>query len=170
MLVDCDGDSLIYVSKATGPACHTGARSCYFRLLDGGAAAREEEGGRAAAGGSSERGASVAGALPTLLALEQTIRSRALADTDAGAAGSKPSWTARLLRDPALTCSKVREEAGELCRTWEDGEGAWPYARSEDLLVPLGGRGRGMRCCQRAAAGTGVYEGGHAVPPKDGYW
>ena len=35
----------------------------------------------------------------------------------------KPSWTARLLADPNLCCKKVREEADELCRTYEDGEG-----------------------------------------------
>jgi phosphoribosyl-ATP pyrophosphohydrolase len=39
------------------------------------------------------------------------------------AAGGKPSWTARLLANPELLCSKVREEAGELCQTLEAGEG-----------------------------------------------
>lgn len=38
-------------------------------------------------------------------------------------ADSKPSWTAKLLANPALLCSKVREEAGELCETVENGEG-----------------------------------------------
>ena len=37
--------------------------------------------------------------------------------------GVKPSWTARLLQNPQLLCSKVREEAGELCQTWEQQEG-----------------------------------------------
>ncbi len=37
--------------------------------------------------------------------------------------GTKPSWTARLLSDPALLCRKVREEAGELCETLEKSEG-----------------------------------------------
>jgi phosphoribosyl-AMP cyclohydrolase len=26
---DCDGDHLLYVVEATGPACHTGRRSCF---------------------------------------------------------------------------------------------------------------------------------------------
>lgn len=38
-------------------------------------------------------------------------------------AGSKPSWTAKLLADPQLLCKKVREEAGELCQTLEADEG-----------------------------------------------
>ncbi|WP_423142421.1 phosphoribosyl-AMP cyclohydrolase [Parablastomonas sp. CN1-191] len=33
--VDCDQDALVLVCQAAGPACHTGARSCFFRSLDG---------------------------------------------------------------------------------------------------------------------------------------
>jgi phosphoribosyl-AMP cyclohydrolase len=28
--VDCDGDTVLYTLRQTGPACHTGARSCFF--------------------------------------------------------------------------------------------------------------------------------------------
>jgi phosphoribosyl-AMP cyclohydrolase / phosphoribosyl-ATP pyrophosphohydrolase len=31
--VDCDGDSILYRVRQTGPACHTGNPSCFFRLL-----------------------------------------------------------------------------------------------------------------------------------------
>ena len=37
--------------------------------------------------------------------------------------GGKPSWTAKLLQNPDLLCSKVREEAGELCQALEQDEG-----------------------------------------------
>jgi len=30
MRVDCDGDALLVRVDQTGPACHTGARSCFF--------------------------------------------------------------------------------------------------------------------------------------------
>lgn len=35
----------------------------------------------------------------------------------------KKSWTAKLLTDSELLCSKIREEADELCKTLEDKEG-----------------------------------------------
>lgn len=35
MRVDCDQDVLIMMVKPEGPACHTGARSCFYRLLEG---------------------------------------------------------------------------------------------------------------------------------------
>jgi len=31
--VDCDGDTLLMRVAAAGPACHTGAISCFFRTL-----------------------------------------------------------------------------------------------------------------------------------------
>ncbi len=31
--VDCDGDSLLVLVDQQGPACHTGERTCFFRVL-----------------------------------------------------------------------------------------------------------------------------------------
>ena len=31
--VDCDGDTLLLRVEPAGPACHTGARSCFYRRL-----------------------------------------------------------------------------------------------------------------------------------------
>ncbi len=33
ILVDCDGDTLIYSVDQAGPACHTGEMTCFFRRL-----------------------------------------------------------------------------------------------------------------------------------------
>jgi phosphoribosyl-AMP cyclohydrolase len=33
--VDCDGDTLLLKVAQTGPACHTGAPTCFFRKLRG---------------------------------------------------------------------------------------------------------------------------------------
>mgnify|MGYP003372965898 FL=1 len=30
---DCDGDALLLLVEPAGPACHTGARSCFYRTL-----------------------------------------------------------------------------------------------------------------------------------------
>jgi len=32
--VDCDGDTLLLSVVPAGPACHTGARSCFYRSLN----------------------------------------------------------------------------------------------------------------------------------------
>lgn len=31
--LDCDGDTVLYRVRATGPTCHTGSRSCFFRAV-----------------------------------------------------------------------------------------------------------------------------------------
>jgi phosphoribosyl-AMP cyclohydrolase len=35
ILVDCDQDALVLECRPAGPACHTGAASCFYRALDG---------------------------------------------------------------------------------------------------------------------------------------
>jgi phosphoribosyl-ATP pyrophosphohydrolase/phosphoribosyl-AMP cyclohydrolase len=36
VLADCDGDCVIYSSDPQGPSCHSGAKSCFFQVLDNG--------------------------------------------------------------------------------------------------------------------------------------
>lgn len=33
--IDCDGDTLLVLVDQTGPACHSGRRSCFYNLVDG---------------------------------------------------------------------------------------------------------------------------------------
>ena len=35
MLVDCDQDALVLKVRPAGPACHTGERSCFYRVIEG---------------------------------------------------------------------------------------------------------------------------------------
>lgn len=35
ILVDCDQDALVLKAFPAGPTCHTGARSCFYRRVDG---------------------------------------------------------------------------------------------------------------------------------------
>ncbi len=85
--VDCDRDALLVRVDPAGPACHTGARSCFLAgepLLDAAPSPGE-----------------------TLAALERVLRSRQ-ADPPQG------SYTAKLLADETLRHKKVGEEASEL--------------------------------------------------------
>lgn len=43
ILVDCDQDALVMMVKPAGPACHTGARSCFYRKLDANGLARMDD-------------------------------------------------------------------------------------------------------------------------------
>lgn len=36
MRVDCDQDAIWLKLRPAGPACHTGERSCFYRVIDGG--------------------------------------------------------------------------------------------------------------------------------------
>ena len=83
---DCDGDALLALVEPSGPACHTGERTCFYR-------------------GALEPGAPYE-VLPTL---ERTIEQRASERPDG-------SYTARLLGDPGLAGEKVQEEAEEVAR------------------------------------------------------
>jgi phosphoribosyl-AMP cyclohydrolase len=43
ILVDCDQDAIVLKVTPAGPACHTGARSCFYRSLDGDGLTRLDE-------------------------------------------------------------------------------------------------------------------------------
>jgi len=89
---DCDGDALLLRVEPDGPACHTGAASCF----DAGAGA----------GASAPTGAAAGGL--DLGALERIVRARAGADP-------RTSYTARLLAEGApRIAQKVGEEATEV--------------------------------------------------------
>ncbi|KAB1998410.1 hypothetical protein ES319_D12G087100v1 [Gossypium barbadense] len=94
----------IYIeSKPDGPTCHTGSETCYFTSI--GDLFKEQE--------VEETNL----ALTTLYSLEATISKREL---ELAGKHGKPSWTKRLLLDENLLCSKIREEADELCRMLEE--------------------------------------------------
>ncbi|CAK7327668.1 unnamed protein product [Dovyalis caffra] len=106
IFLDCDRDSIIYLGKPDGPTCHTGSETCYYTSALDFLENKQVEGTKLAS--------------TTLYSLENTItqRNAKLALPQTG----KPSWTKRLLLDHDLLCSKIREEADELCRTLEENE------------------------------------------------
>ncbi|KAK4402414.1 Histidine biosynthesis bifunctional protein hisIE, chloroplastic [Sesamum angolense] len=106
IFLDCDRDSIIYLGKPDGPTCHTGAETCYYTSVDDSLNDPQVDDNRLV--------------LTTLYLLESTISKRK--EELSGSAEGKPSWTKRLLLDEKLLCTKIREEADELCRTLEENE------------------------------------------------
>jgi phosphoribosyl-ATP pyrophosphohydrolase/phosphoribosyl-AMP cyclohydrolase len=114
---DCDADTLLVQVHQDGVACHTGARSCFFNVLQGGAPAAS-----------------------MLERIERIVRDRKAAPT----AGS---YVAGLLaKGEAAVCRKIGEEAVEVVTAALGGEGDTRVVEEvADLwfhtLVLLGGRG-----------------------------
>jgi phosphoribosyl-ATP pyrophosphohydrolase/phosphoribosyl-AMP cyclohydrolase len=108
---DCDGDAIVALVEPSGPACHTGERSCFFRELE-----------------SGEEPEPVAH--EALAALERTLRSRAEERPEG-------SYTVELLDDPKLIAAKVEEEAEEVGRAAREESDERVAEEAADLLYHL---------------------------------
>ncbi|HEY7256068.1 MAG TPA: bifunctional phosphoribosyl-AMP cyclohydrolase/phosphoribosyl-ATP diphosphatase HisIE [Solirubrobacterales bacterium] len=106
---DCDGDAIVALVEPTGPACHTGERSCFFRAVDG-----EPE----------------PAAHEAMATLERTLRSRA-------AERPEGSYTVKLLDDPELIGEKVEEEAEEVVRAAREESDERVAEEAADLIYHL---------------------------------
>jgi phosphoribosyl-ATP pyrophosphohydrolase/phosphoribosyl-AMP cyclohydrolase len=121
--LDCDGDALVALVEPDGPACHTGARTCFHN----GDVAQQ--------------------ALHEVLpALERTIAARV-------DASPQTSYTAQLLADPALAGAKVEEEAEEVVRAVREETDERVANEAADVLyhlaVLLRSRGLGLADAQQ---------------------
>jgi phosphoribosyl-AMP cyclohydrolase / phosphoribosyl-ATP pyrophosphohydrolase len=108
---DCDGDAIVALVEPTGPACHTGNRSCFYRDLQ-----------------SDEIPA--AAVHETLATLERMLGSRA-------AERPEGSYTVKLLDDPILIGEKVEEEAEEVVRAAREESDERVAEEAADLLYHL---------------------------------
>jgi phosphoribosyl-ATP pyrophosphohydrolase/phosphoribosyl-AMP cyclohydrolase len=126
---DCDGDAVLARVTPAGPACHTGATSCF---------------------GDVALGADALGALDRVLAARQA----AMATTPAG---EKPSYTQRLLADRNLRLKKLGEEAAELVTACADADRERAVEEAMDVvyhtMVALRALGVGLDEVRRAAEG-----------------
>jgi phosphoribosyl-ATP pyrophosphohydrolase/phosphoribosyl-AMP cyclohydrolase len=104
---DCDGDALLALVEPSGPACHTGERTCFHR-------------------GELEPEAPH----EVLPVLERTIAGRA-------ASKPEGSYTAALLADPALIGEKVQEEAEEVARAAREESDERVSEEAADVLYHL---------------------------------
>ena len=108
---DCDHDALLLRVLPAGPACHTGARSCFFEAVDGSPAETEAPG-------------------ETLARLERVLRDRR-SEAPAG------SYTAKLYADENLRHKKIGEEATELVMASLRGDKDAVAAEAADVLYHL---------------------------------
>jgi phosphoribosyl-AMP cyclohydrolase / phosphoribosyl-ATP pyrophosphohydrolase len=108
--VDCDGDAVLLLVEPSGPACHTGERSCFYRELSGEAPAPV--------------------AHEALAALQRTLHSRA-------AERPEGSYTVQLLDDTNLIGEKVEEEAEEVVRAAREESDERVAEEAADLLYHL---------------------------------
>jgi phosphoribosyl-ATP pyrophosphohydrolase/phosphoribosyl-AMP cyclohydrolase len=106
---DCDGDAIVALVEPTGPACHTGERSCFYRAIDGEPAPAAHE---------------------ALATLERTLRSRAEERPE-------DSYTVELLDDPARIAEKVEEEAEEVGRAAREESEGRVAEEAADVLYHL---------------------------------
>jgi phosphoribosyl-ATP pyrophosphohydrolase/phosphoribosyl-AMP cyclohydrolase len=119
---DCDGDAVVALVDPSGPACHTGERSCFYRELGGSAETTPEA--------PPAPGEPAPAAFEALGALERVIASR---DRERPSG----SYTAGLLAEPSRAGDKVREEADEVA-TAAGGESDERVAEeAADLLYHL---------------------------------
>ena len=105
--LDCDGDALLALVEPAGPACHTGARTCFHN-------------------GDTETPAPHE-ALP---ALERTLADRKR-DRPSG------SYTVELLDDPPRIGAKVEEEAEEVARAAREESDERVANEAADVLYHL---------------------------------
>ena len=113
--LDCDRDAVLYRVRQTGPACHTGARTCFVSRVekDGGVRAGPDAGGH------------------LLERLRHTIAARA-------AERPEGSYTVALLdKGPAKASQKVGEEAVEVVVAANAETPARLASESADLLYHL---------------------------------
>jgi phosphoribosyl-ATP pyrophosphohydrolase/phosphoribosyl-AMP cyclohydrolase len=121
---DCDGDAVLARVRPLGPACHTGAVSCF---------------------------GTEALAPDALSALDRTIAARA---AGADAPGERPSYTRRLLADRNLRLKKIGEEAAELVTALADAAPDRIAEEAADLLyhVMVGLAAAGLSLAEVRAA------------------
>jgi phosphoribosyl-ATP pyrophosphohydrolase/phosphoribosyl-AMP cyclohydrolase len=117
--LDCDGDTVLYRVEQTGPACHTGTRTCFSRVVG-------RSGGRADGGAAEED--------PGGHLLSRLARTIAQRDSER----PKGSYTAELLAGGVGKASqKVGEEAVEVVVAANSEDDERLASEAADLLYHL---------------------------------
>ena len=113
LAADCDGDAVLIRVRPLGPACHTGARSCFFEAVEGFETRSQES-------------------LGGILAEIEEVIARRKAERPEG------SYTVKLMdRGRSRILQKVGEEAVETVIAGMDGNRAQFVSEAADLLFHL---------------------------------
>jgi phosphoribosyl-ATP pyrophosphohydrolase/phosphoribosyl-AMP cyclohydrolase len=140
LAVDCDADAVLARVEPAGPACHTGAVSCFgdvalagdeLALLDATIGRRAGLGaGAGPAGGSRDGGPP----RETDTADAPDARHPSTAARIDAAPAERPSYTQRLLGDRNLRLKKIGEEAAELVTACADGDAERAAEEGADVV------------------------------------
>lgn len=110
---DCDGDAVLALVTPAGPACHTGAVSCF---------------------GDAALAPDVIARVDATIAAREAARTNGHPVAGAAEAEGRPSYTQRLLADRNLRLKKIGEEASELVTACADGDAVRATEEASDLL------------------------------------
>lgn len=150
LALDCDRDALVAFVEPSGPACHTGARSCFQHEVEGARGGGEEGDGLAASREPCALGA-------TLAALYALIEGRSRERP----AGSYTTYLFEQGLDKIL--KKVGEESAETIIAAKNGDAHALIAEVSDLfyhlLVMLVERGVSLEDVERELAGREGRQG-----------
>jgi phosphoribosyl-AMP cyclohydrolase / phosphoribosyl-ATP pyrophosphohydrolase len=149
LTLDCDGDAVVARVRAAGPACHTGAVSCF----------------------------DVFAGVPTIwstLARKISMRhaelnGESVADVQSESAGPrKPrSHTRELLLDRNLRLKKIGEESAELIAACADGDAARSTEEAADLIYHLA---VALEAVESSLDRVGEVLWERSVSPAQGSW
>jgi phosphoribosyl-ATP pyrophosphohydrolase/phosphoribosyl-AMP cyclohydrolase len=126
LALDCDGDTVLARVVSAGPACHTGAVSCF----DDGAAPNAWS------------------------ALAATISARHTAVKESRPDEESRRYTSKLLLDRNLRLKKIGEESAELIAACADGDAARSTEEAADLIYHVGVALEAVGSSLDAAAGV----------------
>lgn len=120
LALDCDGDAIVARVRSAGPACHTGAVSCF-----------EDSAGAPMIWSALAR---------TISLRNAELKAKPASDVqpDSGTQRKRHSHTRELLLDRNLRLKKIGEESAELIAACADGDGTRATEEAADLIYHVG--------------------------------